>query len=796
MEEIFELNRVVGSYRVIRVLGSGGMGVVYEAEHLELKVRRALKVFAVGGEHAALHRKRFLSEGKMLAALDHARVVRVHEFDVDAVSGRPYFVMDLVLSPDGRPRTLEDERIAGVEESRAAALFRDLCEGLDYVHAAGIVHRDVKLENVLIGPDGHAVLSDFGISRIFDDDLRRRLDITVTMPQDDQTVRCLGSAYYLAPEQLGTTPEKASPATDAWSLGVTMFRFLTGFWFERANRQKCLDVLADYALPWQSLIDRLCAERPEARLDEGGFRALAVGWPDASRPRRRGVLLGAVCLGGLVAVAALLLLCRTNPVSAPAPDEEVVASASAEGPAVEPEETDGETDADEPEEPAESGIRLPPLAIDAPTLSEYYREHFDAADRRLLAGGRCLEDPTLRNALLSNVQAGRAHVRHYGLLDQEQCDFIDRFVDGWLAGDGDCRASADVYQIFVLAGESFRARMCLTPYRDNAADLKRMTDVMKEFLIACYEEMRRAEPDGRTDITPEWMYLKMRLTKTSEWREIYEAVLSDPHLTSLADVWLMYMWHGDVERYEADRIRRGRLWDMMTDEDAEACRRGEAAARKWYAEADRMSQGESYYAALMMMAVEQGDVRSVCRWFTRAQSACCDDPWIWTHYIKALTTRWGGSRELVLQALDQALASGRYDSWLPAVYVTQRWLVYAAMEGEYGPYDADSRAWAFEEESVRTNVLRLIDRYVAGDCFKNAPDWLRTWHTALFAVVALDCQDEALAERMIKKIPDRWTRSIFLYTIARRARIVSRLEELFKRPQEEKQDMEERHANL
>ena len=125
MEEIFELNRVVGSYRVIRVLGSGGMGVVYEAEHLELKVRRALKVFAVGGEHAALHRKRFLSEGKMLAALDHARVVRVHEFDVDAVSGRPYFVMDLVLSPDGRPRTLEDERIAGVEESRAAALHID-----------------------------------------------------------------------------------------------------------------------------------------------------------------------------------------------------------------------------------------------------------------------------------------------------------------------------------------------------------------------------------------------------------------------------------------------------------------------------------------------------------------------------------------------------------------------------------------------------------------------------------------------------------------------------------------------
>lgn len=276
MDDRFEFGRTIGAYRIVRPLGSGGMGAVYEVEHLQLRTHRALKVFAVEGENVELHRKRFLSEGKMLAALDHPRVVHVHEFDVDAESGRPYFVMDLVLSPDGTPRTLADAAGSEVaDEKRAAALFRDVCEGLDYVHSLGIVHRDIKLENILIGPDGRAVLSDFGISRIFDDELRQKLDITLTMPQDESVIRRLGSAFYLAPEQQGATPDKATPASDAWALGVMIFRFLTGFWFERANREKCLALLDDCELPWRPLIARLCAETPEERLAEDGFVSLA-----------------------------------------------------------------------------------------------------------------------------------------------------------------------------------------------------------------------------------------------------------------------------------------------------------------------------------------------------------------------------------------------------------------------------------------------------------------------------------------------------------------------------------------
>ena len=313
MDDRFEFGRTIGAYRIVRPLGSGGMGAVYEVEHLQLRTHRALKVFAVEGENVELHRKRFLSEGKMLAALDHPRVVHVHEFDVDAESGRPYFVMDLVLSPDGTPRTLADAAGSEVaDEKRAAALFRDVCEGLDYVHSLGIVHRDIKLENILIGPDGRAVLSDFGISRIFDDELRQKLDITLTMPQDESVIRRLGSAFYLAPEQQGATPDKATPASDAWALGVMIFRFLTGFWFERENREKCLALLDDCELPWRPLIARLCAETPEERLAEGGFGSLADTLKQRSSmpagPRRRRVLVWAAALAVVAAGVAFALL--------------------------------------------------------------------------------------------------------------------------------------------------------------------------------------------------------------------------------------------------------------------------------------------------------------------------------------------------------------------------------------------------------------------------------------------------------------------------------------------------------
>lgn len=325
----FVTDEIVGAYRIVRPLGTGGMGMVYEVEHTKLKVHRALKVFAVENEDVELHRKRFLSEGKILSALDHSRVVRVHEFDVDDRSGLPYFVMDLVLTPEGVPRTLEDMRREGMDEHQAAVWFKDICIGLAYIHSLGIVHRDIKLENVLIGPDGHAVLSDFGISRIFDDDLRQRLDITLTMPQDEKVLNCLGTVHYLAPELQGANPEKATIESDAWALGVLLFRLLTGFWFESGNREKCFRILKDYDHEWSPLVDRLCAENPVDRIPSGGFADLVpLETENATFPlsNRRGWLWCAA--GAFVVITGVVGLMSFKTGRAPNEDCAPVESAS------------------------------------------------------------------------------------------------------------------------------------------------------------------------------------------------------------------------------------------------------------------------------------------------------------------------------------------------------------------------------------------------------------------------------------------------------------------------------------
>lgn len=300
----------LGAYRIVRLLGKGGMAAVYEAVHEQLGTRVALKVFATEDTaNLAFKRKRFLAEGKVLARLSHPRIVHVYDLAVDQETGTPYFSMDLVLSPSGNPQTLEDARLAGVDEHRVAGWLADLCEGLAYIHGEGVVHRDVKLENVLIGPDGRAVLSDFGISRIFDKSLREQIDLTmVTIVDDGATPFRLGTGHYMAPELKKPVPASATPASDAWALGVLVFRLLTGIWYEQGT--KVLDMLAGYDLAWPAVMERLCAERPADRLPEGGIMdvpgLLSVPGGEAGFWARWKFLVIAAALALAVAVAAVL----------------------------------------------------------------------------------------------------------------------------------------------------------------------------------------------------------------------------------------------------------------------------------------------------------------------------------------------------------------------------------------------------------------------------------------------------------------------------------------------------------
>ncbi len=291
--------RQIGPYRFVRLLGKGAMGAVYEVVHEHLGVHRALKLFRTDGRNADFLRKRFLAEGKLLARLDHPRLVRVHDLSFDEVDGTPYFTMDLVTSPSGQPLNLADAQDAkdGTSEERLAGWYGDMCEALNAIHAAGIVHRDIKPENILVGKDGRAVLSDFGISRILDAQLREDIALTRTIATGEplNERRILGTVMYLAPEvRLGGVP---TPASDYYALGMTFFRLLTGLWYEPGGN--AFDLLAPFDPAWKPLFTALLAQDPSKR----SLPPLTL----ACKPRRRWIwwTSAAVLVFG-IAMTALL----------------------------------------------------------------------------------------------------------------------------------------------------------------------------------------------------------------------------------------------------------------------------------------------------------------------------------------------------------------------------------------------------------------------------------------------------------------------------------------------------------
>ena len=240
------------------------MAEVYEVEHERLGVRRALKLFTADGARADFLRTRFIAEGKLLERLDHPRLVKVHDFGVDEASGAPYLVMDLVLGADGEPQTLATLHARRqITEERLFGWYEDLAEALRYIHAAGVVHRDVKPSNILIGADGHAVLSDFGVSRFTDENLRKELSVDATMATDATTLSrvVMGTANYFAPEvRAGAT---ATVAADIYALGVTLFRLLTGVWYEPDTN--ALELLKSFDPVWRRIFPALLADDPRRR---------------------------------------------------------------------------------------------------------------------------------------------------------------------------------------------------------------------------------------------------------------------------------------------------------------------------------------------------------------------------------------------------------------------------------------------------------------------------------------------------------------------------------------------------
>jgi eukaryotic-like serine/threonine-protein kinase len=208
----------IGSLRILRVLGSGGMGTVYEAEQSRPQRRVALKVMrhGFGGPRA---RARFEYEAEILARLQHPGIAQVYEAGVfaDGSAQQPYFAMELI---DGARPLDAFARELGDDVAEALALFGKVCEAVHHGHQRGVVHRDLKPANILVDGNGQPKLIDFGIARA------EGASWHATLTNESGSV--LGTLAYMSPEQLDAGGAANDTRVDVYALGVILFQLLAG----------------------------------------------------------------------------------------------------------------------------------------------------------------------------------------------------------------------------------------------------------------------------------------------------------------------------------------------------------------------------------------------------------------------------------------------------------------------------------------------------------------------------------------------------------------------------------------
>jgi streptogramin lyase len=282
---------VFAGHRIEGLAGRGGMGVVYRATHLALDRSVALKVIAPALTEDGPTRQRFLRESKIAASIDHPNVIPIYYTGEE--DGIAYIAMRYVAGEDLRSLVRAEGRL---DPGRAARIVAQVGAALDAAHAASLVHRDVKPANVLLGPDDHAYLSDFGLSKH-----------ALSAGGETKSGHWVGTLDYVAPEQI--RGERPDARADVYALGCVLYYALTGCPpYERDGDEAKLWAHLSEAPPAPSdrvpglppnldgVVARALAKRPADRYPSAGDlgrAAVAAAEHESVRERERVVGVGA-----------------------------------------------------------------------------------------------------------------------------------------------------------------------------------------------------------------------------------------------------------------------------------------------------------------------------------------------------------------------------------------------------------------------------------------------------------------------------------------------------------------------
>jgi len=272
-----ELPDLTGTrYRVVSKLGQGGMGAVYCVEDESLGRQVALKVIALSDIEGEF-RNRLLHEARVIAQLEHPGIVPVH--DVGTLpDGRVFYTMKLVQG-----QRLDQHRSTLTTLTERLRLFQRICEPVAFAHAHAVLHRDLKPQNIMVGPFGEVLVMDWGLSKLVDDS--QETNSASTRPHvstETQHGAVLGTPGYMSPEQAKANPSEVSYPTDVYSLGVILKFLVEGF--DSLPRplaailKKCLEQEPSARYPFahdlESDIGRYLDDRAVSAYPEGPFAKL------------------------------------------------------------------------------------------------------------------------------------------------------------------------------------------------------------------------------------------------------------------------------------------------------------------------------------------------------------------------------------------------------------------------------------------------------------------------------------------------------------------------------------------